>query len=833
MVRPSYSGTKISGNVSDRIVPRYLKPNRMTIRTPPPQATTKNKGTGAKNGKQRQANAVTVNDPAGPPTVRTSSGSRPITDQEASHMIGEMADLPQSSQINVAPNGFDVNTDRNSSVHSGSDNDDDRREQARKTQKARRRFLETCESLCNDAENFYQYLKNTLKNNTKPSADDINDEFDEVGLYKTLLWDAYHGYRPFLNNHPDEATNAENMFATLSASIKTLEHLSDRASKASRTSRNGRDFNRKLRELLDGLDHRPRSFQTPIPTFRLDTESNSASEPEQKRFSFKRKSGCARKTSKTSKPQREESHPRGFQNVREARYVCSNATRKTKKSTHVPSEEESDSGSDSSTLSRYSDRVRYGRANNGKKTETKSKNRHESDRRRYRTPSPDNSDDITSQSESDNEEAVDFLPDSWYRNRFPSPWNKPPRPAADARDRHSAPSTRHLRKFAGDPDTYIGWRQRVIHSIHRHPCNWQDKLAALEHLIDTTQCPTLKSVMPTTEWSPKAYEQLVKSLESMYGGEQRTLHYYLKEIRNVRRVHEQDFDSFSALLTNARAYYDVLRSHGRDHEIRSGNTFRDVFSRLGTFWQQKFISQRKQPMRGAAPSDMTLKQLLKWMVREQQDRLDLQLYNFSKPIRNESGSFTHDRRKPKSHYRAYVTRDTTSSDSDSSEPRVSFTRDTKQRVDTTNTKPKGRHETKTPKYVLDELTVKGLPTRPKPTNRAPNKPNEWSCPTCQGGTHEVRDCEGFKNLSLAAKADIVRSFKICYNCLSSMHFVSKCQSKKRCDHCNRGHHTLLHDPRRTHGQPGTLRTLLTRDKSDDEAESEPGWSDQASLHGSD
>ncbi|XP_076236255.1 uncharacterized protein LOC143180421 [Calliopsis andreniformis] len=66
-----------------------------------------------------------------------------------------------------------------------------------------------------------------------------------------------------------------------------------------------------------------------------------------------------------------------------------------------------------------------------------------------------------------------------------------------------------------------------------------------------------------------------------------------------------------------------------------------------------------------------------------------------------------------------------------------------------------------------------------------------SCSLCQG-RHYVLFCSLYKEKTPADRRESVRSLGLCFNCLGK-HSVSECKSNKRCQKCERKHHTTLHD----------------------------------------
>ena len=66
----------------------------------------------------------------------------------------------------------------------------------------------------------------------------------------------------------------------------------------------------------------------------------------------------------------------------------------------------------------------------------------------------------------------------------------------------------------------------------------------------------------------------------------------------------------------------------------------------------------------------------------------------------------------------------------------------------------------------------------------------WFC----RDSHKISDCTVLKATPVDDRRELVEKNKLCFNCLSSNHMISQCQSKYSCkvSGCNKRHHTLLH-----------------------------------------
>lgn len=59
--------------------------------------------------------------------------------------------------------------------------------------------------------------------------------------------------------------------------------------------------------------------------------------------------------------------------------------------------------------------------------------------------------------------------------------------------------------------------------------------------------------------------------------------------------------------------------------------------------------------------------------------------------------------------------------------------------------------------------------------------------------HLLYRCYEFKRLPYNKKLDFVKSKRLCINCLKGNHYANSCPSKYNCFHCNKRHHSLMHD----------------------------------------
>lgn len=94
------------------------------------------------------------------------------------------------------------------------------------------------------------------------------------------------------------------------------------------------------------------------------------------------------------------------------------------------------------------------------------------------------------------------------------------------------------------------------------------------------------------------------------------------------------------------------------------------------------------------------------------------------------------------------------------------------------------------------------------------------CALCKG-EHWLSRCEKFRNQSVKERQELIRTKKLCINCLSDKHFVRSCPKPSFCKvrGCTSKHSTFLH-PKTSPPPPATVNPDLTKSKEEIEQPSE-------------
>ena len=71
--------------------------------------------------------------------------------------------------------------------------------------------------------------------------------------------------------------------------------------------------------------------------------------------------------------------------------------------------------------------------------------------------------------------------------------------------------------------------------------------------------------------------------------------------------------------------------------------------------------------------------------------------------------------------------------------------------------------------------------------------SSMNCVACKRERHPIYACSKFKALTHDERMTIIKSNSLCLNCLHPGHHAKECKSAHRCRHCQRPHHTWLHN----------------------------------------
>lgn len=126
---------------------------------------------------------------------------------------------------------------------------------------------------------------------------------------------------------------------------------------------------------------------------------------------------------------------------------------------------------------------------------------------------------------------------------------------------------------------------------------------------------------------------------------------------------------------------------------------------------------------------------------------------------------------------------------------------------TTSSTPDGPKSSEGTKPVNDITPVTS--SRSQTTSAAP-KPA--FCPFHRTKSHNLDECQKFRELDFAARKDFMFRHRLCFNCVKSSDHTSKTcnQGPPKCEICGNRHLTLLHDPSRPENQTTPISSACTQ-----------------------
>ena len=99
------------------------------------------------------------------------------------------------------------------------------------------------------------------------------------------------------------------------------------------------------------------------------------------------------------------------------------------------------------------------------------------------------------------------------------------------------------------------------------------------------------------------------------------------------------------------------------------------------------------------------------------------------------------------------------------------------------------HISKKPMSSFRRVSTNGGFITPSSAN---SDPSSSTCIVCKPEKHPLYTCPRFRDMTHDEKVSLLKSNRLCMNCLGSNHFVKQCKSLHRCKQCQKPHHTLLH-----------------------------------------
>ncbi len=349
-----------------------------------------------------------------------------------------------------------------------------------------------------------------------------------------------------------------------------------------------------------------------------------------------------------------------------------------------------------------------------------------------------------------------------FYDDLPYPWNVSPAPEAERltdwkKVEGSAP------RFDGREESYVAWRDLFIPAIHLARAKISFKANLLARALDTSKSARLLNIAAGLGATEDQYAATIERLEDQYGHPLGILGGRLRELEKIDNVRFNDFVTIHRFRMRLEDYLRELERLGHHYEMVSHQLFESLYNKLDKRLGQEFLAWHNNNAPGYPQSPVTIAAWLKVVTKNAQ-----------------------------THYRA------------------------RQRVLQRRTQ-----EVQFAHLGDVEDASFDMPPPPLPDPLGPPdgdhaflaRPDQPLCPFDQQ-RHKIVQCDKFKSMTPPERRRGLAKDDRCFACFEKGHKVPKCPRSILCTICQRGHHTLLHLPPRSAGNPTILAAVMKEEDAD-------------------
>lgn len=238
--------------------------------------------------------------------------------------------------------------------------------------------------------------------------------------------------------------------------------------------------------------------------------------------------------------------------------------------------------------------------------------------------------------------------------------------------------------------------------------------------------------------TPQNYTKAIDMLKARYDNKRYIFQSHITDMFSIESVQKPSMDSLREFIDNTNSNLRAIQSLASDTQIANGIILHLVVSKLDSETQSKWEEEVS----------------LKWDV----DSLE----TLRLPTWDNLSSFLERRCK------------------------------SMDIIETTIQKPpKSSSHHNTSSNNRSRSSFKSTP--PQSTFVVAENHHQLKCLLCdESPAHNAFKCAKFLNLNQLERYNLIKSKKLCLNCLSANHIATKCPSLNRCQNCRSSHHTLLH-----------------------------------------
>jgi hypothetical protein len=381
----------------------------------------------------------------------------------------------------------------------------------------------------------------------------------------------------------------------------------------------------------------------------------------------------------------------------------------------------------------------------------------------------------------------DKVGDPFYLN-LPTPWNVLPRKKGKLSDERQAMGIAKNNMFSGDAKDYLSWRVVHLENVHSAKIPVMQKLSAtLDRLSDSD--PWLKSLKDAITFMPHDYDNIIRQLESRYGGDNRIMRMLCNKLMGCAPLQRRSINSVRTLLQNFLGFKNFATNQGLENWFSNDFILTFVKSRL--FKSDDLDHFQSTCMQyDWTPDFIGIIQWLQYLVKIMSDREAVSEFRVIDKI------------EPQARAKTFLTSAFNTSPASSShvsvDPPVQDPRDPVEEAPAAHL-----HSVAAPAEDLYEDYMSDISLQNSDDEDeiarvlyGSGKSPQFSlppCALCTGQNHLMKDCVPFSKLNPKEKLRVIIDAEMCFKCLSKRHLSNACTRTIKCFTCEKPHNSLLHD----------------------------------------
>ncbi len=305
-----------------------------------------------------------------------------------------------------------------------------------------------------------------------------------------------------------------------------------------------------------------------------------------------------------------------------------------------------------------------------------------------------------------------------------------------------------MQKFNGDHTKFSSWYQQFNSNIHGSSMNAEVKLSRLLKCVVGEPLELISHCAITG--GTTGYQEARDLLERRYGDHNRIVKSWLDKIIKGPTVSFNDKKAIIKYSDEIQACHATLKSLGKLNDVGNSDRITDVAMRLPYQIRLKWLFKATEIeiKEGHDPTFTDYCEFVKIEARARSNPLFENLLDGSQPKKGAQTVNDHSQQNQRS-----------------------------------------------PNTSTSTVLHAQVATNTSSSNQTSSNTQErkFFCFLCHGNDHYLINCVDFNKLSSEERLKFARSHSLCFNCLAPKHGYARCNSKAKCDKCDKFHCSLLHD----------------------------------------